>query len=94
MNICFDHSCKPITFMSYTYFRDLLLTFVGKLNVFVVSNISVIDAIAPATRIAISNEICFGKSLYLNIFNQTGITLKVCDLRGEGRGERVLNLAA
>lgn len=77
MNICFDHSCNPIAFMSYTYFRDLLLTFVGKLNVFVASNISVIDAIVPATRIAVSNEICLGKSLYLNTFNQTGITLKV-----------------
>lgn len=79
MNICFDHSCKPITFMSYTYFKDLQLTFVGKLNVFVVSNISVIDAIVPATSIAVSNEICFGKSFYLNTFNQTGITLKMCD---------------
>lgn len=89
MNICFDHSCKPITFMSYTYFKDLLLTFVGKWNVFVVSNISVIDAIVPATGIAVSNEICFGKSFYLNTFNQTGIPLKVCDFgRGGGRGEK------
>lgn len=78
MNICFDHSCKPITFMSYAYFRDLQLTFVGKLNVFVVSNVSVIDAIVLDTRLAVSNEICFGKSFYLNILNQTDITLNLC----------------
>lgn len=65
--------------MSYTYFRDLLLTFVGKLTVFVVRNVSVIDAIVPATLIAVSNEVCFGKCFYLNTFNQTEITLKLCD---------------
>lgn len=91
MNICFDHSCKPITFMSYAYFRDLQLTFVGKLNVFVVTNISVIDAIVPDTRIAVSNEICFGKSFHLNILSQTNITL---NLDGFGKKRSVLNLTA
>lgn len=62
VNICFNHSCKPITFMSLTYLKiDLLLTFFGKLNVFVVSNISVIDTAVSVTRVPLLNEImCLG----------------------------------
>lgn len=34
------------------------MTFVSELNVFVVGNISVIDAIVSATQIVLSNEKC------------------------------------
>lgn len=40
------------------------MTFVSELNVFVVGNISVIDAIVSATQIVLSNDKCLGGVIF------------------------------